>query len=132
MRAAGITPSAEKDLLRALADAGISIDLINVFPESVVFTIDEDKADKARAILERLQCRIHNYPPGLARFRPIGSRMRGVPGVMARIIRSLSDEGVSVLQTSDSHMTISCLIKAEEAQRAVRALHEEFRLSKNS
>jgi aspartate kinase len=51
---------------------------------------------------------------------------------MARIIRALGDEGVAVLQTADSHMTISCLIKAEDAQRAVRALHEEFKLAKEN
>ena len=45
---------------------------------------------------------------------------------MARIIRALTGEGVAVLQTADSHMTISCLIRDEDAQRAVKALHEEF------
>lgn len=131
VRATGVTSTAEKDVLRTLAEAGISIDLINVFPDSVVFTIDEDKTDKTKGLLDGLQCQ-YTIATGLGKVSAVGSRMRGVPGVMARIIRSLSDEGVTVLQTSDSHMTISCLIKAEEAQRAVRALHEEFRLSRNS
>jgi aspartate kinase len=129
VRATGMAAADEKELLRALADAGISIDLINVFPDSVVFTIDDDRSDKARAVLEGLRCEF-KLITGLGKVSAVGSRMRGVPGVMARIIRALSDEGISVLQTADSHMTISCLIKAEDAQRAVRALHEEFKLSK--
>ena len=129
VKAGGMTSAVEKDLLRAFADAAISIDLINVFPDSFVFTIDDDKADRARAILERQQCEFAIIP-GLGKVSAVGSRMRGVPGVMARIIRALSDEGVAVLQTADSHMTISCLIRQEDAQRAVRALHEEFRLAK--
>ena len=123
------SPDMEKQLLRALADAGISIDLINIFPEAVIFTIDEDKTPKAQQALTGLGC-VYTLTTGCCKVSAVGSRMRGVPGVMARIIGALSDEGVTVLQTADSHMTISCLIKSEDAQRAVRALHEEFKLSK--
>jgi aspartate kinase len=131
VKVGGMTASSEKNLFGALADAGISIDLINVFPDSLVITIDEDKTENAGEILKdmALQSEIIG---GLGKVSAIGARMRGVPGVMARIIRSLSDEGVEVLQTADSHMTISCLIKAEDAQRAVRALHEEFRLARKN
>jgi len=121
----GMTAISEKSLLGELAQAGISIDLINIFPESVVVTIDEDKADKAQRLLDDLGLD-YVIIGGLGKVSAIGERMRGVPGVMARIIRALSDEGVAVLQTADSHMTISCLIRSEDAQRAVRALHEEF------
>jgi aspartate kinase len=121
----GMTSVSEKDLLGALASAGISIDLINIFPESVVVTIDEDKTEKARALLDSLKLD-YEIISGLGKVSAIGERMRGVPGVMARIIRALTGEGVAVLQTADSHMTISCLIREEDAQRAVRALHGEF------
>jgi aspartate kinase len=129
VKAGPLTAALEKELLRALAEAGISIDLINVFPESVVVTIDDDKREKAGEILAAIGCE-HTIAGGLGKVSAVGSRMRGVPGVMARIIRALGDEGVAVLQTADSHMTISCLIHAGDAQRAVRALHEEFRLAK--
>jgi aspartate kinase len=125
VKVAGVTAVSEKELLGALAQAGISIDLINIFPERVVVTIDEDKAEKAKVLMDRFNLD-YEIIGGLGKVSAIGERMRGVPGVMARIIRALSDEGVSVLQTADSHMTISCLIRQEDAQRAVRALHEEF------
>jgi aspartate kinase len=54
--------------------------------------------------------------------------MRGVPGVMSRIIQALTFNKIEVLQTSDSHSTISCLVKGEDTISAVLALHEEFRL----
>ncbi len=127
IKVSGMSAASEKALLGALAVSGISIDLINVFPDNVVVTIDEDKAEKAKAILEELELK-HEVSCGLGKVSAIGARMRGVPGVMARIIRSLTDAGVAVLQTADSHMTISCLIKAKDAQPAVRALHAEFKL----
>ncbi len=125
VKVAGLTALSEKDLLGALAKAGISIDLINIFPDSIVVTIDEDKAVKTEALLSELGLS-YTIAGALGKVSAIGEKMRGVPGVMARIIRALSDEGVAVLQTADSHMTISCLIHDEDAQRAVRALHEEF------
>lgn len=125
VKVSGLTAISEKDLLGALAADGISIDLINIFPDSVVVTIDEDRTEKTKTLLERLGLDFHIIG-GLGKVSAIGERMRGVPGVMARIIRALSGEGVAVLQTADSHMTISCLVHDEDAQRAVRALHEEF------
>ena len=58
--------------------------------------------------------------------------MHGVPGVMARMAEYLRDAGVTVLQTADSHTTISVLVDSDDADRAVAALHEGFGLAGNS
>ncbi len=54
--------------------------------------------------------------------------MRGVPGVMARIVSALHREDIQILQTADSHTTISCLVNEEDTRAAIRVLHEEFNL----
>ena len=131
LRVDKMSSQAEKSLLNALAQAGISIDLINIFPENIVVTIDDDKTEAAKAILEELGLD-YKIIPGLGKVSAVGVRMRGIPGVMARIIRSLSDAGVEVLQTADSHMTISCLVRAQDAQKSVKALHEEFGMGRDS
>ncbi len=123
----GMTALTEKELLCTLAEDGVSIDLINVFPNSIIVTIDEDKTPTARSIIEELKLDFEIIE-GLGKVSAIGQRMRGVPGVMARILYALTREGIDVLQTADSYMTISCLIREENAQKAVRALHNEFRL----
>ena len=64
----------------------------------------------------------------LAKVTLVGAGMHGVPGVMARVAESLGDAGVNVLQTADSHTTISVLVPAEDAERAVTALHDGFGL----
>ncbi|MFA7214742.1 MAG: ACT domain-containing protein, partial [Bacillota bacterium] len=58
----------------------------------------------------------------------IGNRIRGVPGVMARILRVLNQNSIRVYQTADSHATISVLVKTEDAKKAVVVLHDEFKL----
>jgi aspartate kinase len=117
----------ENDLLIKLADNGISIDIINIFPEKMVFTIDGCFAEKAKAILDDSKCK-YSMIHDCSKVSVVGNRMRGVPGVMSRIIRSLVKNKIEVLQTSDSHTTISCLVRGKDTIQAVLALHEEFKL----
>jgi aspartate kinase len=49
---------------------------------------------------------------------------------MARVAEYLSDAGVTVLQTADSHTTISVLVPSDDALDAVNALHEGFALGR--
>jgi aspartate kinase len=54
--------------------------------------------------------------------------MRGIPGVMAKILSILDHNGIRVLQTADSHTTIWCLVKEEDTIKAINALHKVFGL----
>lgn len=56
----------------------------------------------------------------------VGSRMRGIPGVMAKIVGALDQENIEVLQTADSHMTIWCLVESKNVKEAIKALHRAF------
>ncbi|HZT43087.1 MAG TPA: aspartate kinase [Chthonomonadaceae bacterium] len=53
----------------------------------------------------------------------IASSHRRVAGVVARIFETLLSAGIAVYQTTDSEMSISCLIPDSEVERAVRLLH---------
>lgn len=116
-----------QEALRRLAEAGISIDLINLSPGRQVFCVDQGQADRARALLRDLGLspRIRT---GCAKVSVVGAGMRGRPGVMATVVESLTRAGVTILQTADSHVTISCLVREEDLAAAVRALHTGFGL----
>lgn len=58
----------------------------------------------------------------------IGSRIRGIPGVMAKILHCLNLEKIKVLQTADSHTTIWCLVEEQHTEKAINALHKGFNL----
>lgn len=129
-----VTPSAEMansdcDLLlfSSLADAQVSVDLINVFPDRKSFLVKGELAAKAKETLERQGFQVENRN-SCAKVSVIGIRMHGRPGVMARVAKALNQVGVQILATADSHMTISCLVREEDMQKAVRALHQEFGL----
>jgi len=128
------TPDSERQaelelaVFDALADAGVSVDLINVSPDRKMFIIKEEQIPPAEARLKALGVE-YEIVPRRAKVSIVGAGMRGVPGVMARVVRALSAAGVRILQTADSHLTISCLVAEEDVNKAVRALHDQFGLN---
>lgn len=122
-------PQVETEKLRALqllAEAQINIDLINVSPQSLAFVIKEDLLDQAveaLASLKNIEIKIERE---CAKISVVGATIDEIPGVMASIITTLDHINVPILQTSDSTITISCLIKQADMQKAVCELHEYF------
>ena len=47
---------------------------------------------------------------------------------MAAIQEALAGSGVNILQSTDSHITISCLVKQRDVRKAVSALADKFNL----
>lgn len=114
-------------LFRTLAGAGISVDLINVSPDLKRFCVDERHVDRALGLLKDLGLD-PAIQSGCAKVSVVGSGMRGRPGVMATVAEGLAGAGVEILQTADSHVTISCLVPAAQLRTAVQALHTAFGL----
>jgi len=114
-------------VFRWLGNAGISVDMINVSPESLAFVVTAEKKEKATRILQDMNL-VFEVRDDCAKISVVGSGMRGVPGVMAAVAEALEAVGVPILQTSDSHLTISCLVEARHMEKAVRALHQRFAL----
>ncbi len=115
-------------IFKAMALAGISVDFINVYLEAVVYTVKDDVSKKAIEILENMGFAVEAVP-GCAKVSAVGAGMAGVPGVMASIVEALTEEQVKILQTSDSHSTIWCLVKQPDMEKAIRALHRKFKLN---
>ncbi|MEM2921652.1 MAG: aspartate kinase [Candidatus Bathyarchaeia archaeon] len=61
----------------------------------------------------------------------VGAGMKGSPGVAARVFRAVADQGINIrmIAQGSSELNISFLVKAKDGVRAVRALHQEFKLS---
>lgn len=115
------------DLFSRLAENGLSIDLINVFPKYKVFTVDSRDKAKADKILRELNVD-YSIIDNCSKIAVIGNGMRGIPGVMAKILMTLEMNHIEVLQTADSHATIWCLVNEEDTVKAINALHREFEM----
>ncbi|MBO5245574.1 MAG: aspartate kinase [Selenomonadales bacterium] len=115
-------------IFRKLGEGGISADMINVCADQIQFTVPDTHAEKAMALLAAFSCRL-STEADCAKVTIVGGGMRGVPGVMANFMEALQEESVEVLQTVDSHTTISALIKTADLAKAVTVLHKKFKLS---
>ncbi len=115
------------ELLRAFGAAEISLDLINVVREKLYFIVKEEKVMDVVGI-----CKVFDLPVqilhGCAKVSCVGIGMKGTPGVMAAIQEALASAGVNILQSTDSHITISLLVKQAEMKRAIEALADKFNL----
>ena len=116
-------------VLDQLRESGVSIDMINFFVSQKAFTIDSENVQKTRAVFEQHEMK-YEIVDECCKVTVIGERMTGIPGVMSKVVAALNKADVEILQTSDSHMTISCLVKKDELKKAVNSLHDEFMLSK--
>jgi aspartate kinase len=50
------------------------------------------------------------------------------PGVAAKMFAALADENINIDMISTSEIKVSCMVKADEAVKAVYALHRAFEL----
>ena len=96
----------EVEVFDRLAEAGISIDFINILPLLKIFTVGESDLERTREVLSRLGVSFR-VETGCAKVSVVGQGMRGIPGVMARVVRVLNEQNIPILQTADSNITIS-------------------------
>ncbi|BER92450.1 MAG: aspartate kinase [Candidatus Atribacteria bacterium] len=111
----------------SLAQKGISIDLINLFPDNTAFVVEEQRASLVKEILEKAGFTVTINAP-CAKVSLVGFEMADRPGVMAQLVEAMQESGIEILQTGDSHVTISCLVWEKDMERAIQALHRKFQL----
>ena len=66
----------------------------------------------------------------VAKVTLVGAGMRTYPGVAAKMFQVLADNDINIEMISTSSIKISCVIRKEQVETAVKALHEAFKLDK--
>jgi aspartate kinase len=130
-------PGVAARVFRALADAGVNIDMIvqNVSAAGhtdISFTLPKTDLPAAEPILDALAVEIEAagvvYDPDVAKVSLVGAGMKSHPGVAADMFEALAEEGINIEIISTSSIRISCVVRATDVERAVRAVYERFRL----
>lgn len=121
----------QAEVFKAMANEKISVDFINISPNGVVYTVSDEMTDLAVEVLMNL-----GHKPAVerncAKVSVVGAGIAGVPGVTSKIVTALSDQGIRILQSADSHTTIWVLVKQEDLNNSVNALHDAFQLEEES
>jgi aspartate kinase len=130
-------PGVAARIFRTIADAGINIDMIvqNTSVEGhtdISFTAPKADLDKARKVTEEVAKEVGAtsvlVDDQIGRISLVGAGMKSHPGVSATMFETLAKLDVNIEMISTSAIRISCVVRAEEIEGAVQALHEAFNL----
>jgi len=112
-------------IFEIVADSGCSMDMFTLTEYLVRFTVLSTETGTLNQIL-RAEGFEPQLKPDCKKVSIVGAGMHGMKGVMARFSRSLLSADIPLLQTVDSHATISGLVPGKKSGEAMKALHREF------
>jgi len=110
-----------------LSEQKISVDFIDIRPETVTFVVDHDDIRRTSNILIN-NCIGNQISEDFCMISIVGAGMTGLPGIMSKIVETMQNCKICIYQTTDSHSSISILIKKDNEIKAVNALHIAFNL----
>jgi len=130
-------PGVAKAIFSALADHDVNVMMISQGSSeaNISLIIDEPHLEVAVNALSDLarqgMVRQVTHNKDVAAVAVVGAGMAGAPGTGGRIFTALGDAGVNVMMISQgsSEVNISFVVRQEDGPKAVRILHDEFRLS---
>lgn len=129
-------PGIARRIFEELAAVGVNVDMIVQSAmrdgvNDIAFTVGKAELKKAVAVIERIKDEVgrggFTADDDVAKVSVVGAGMISHPGVAAHVFGALADAGINIEMISTSEIGISCVVKAGEALRAVRALHDRFR-----
>ncbi|HEU4491372.1 MAG TPA: aspartate kinase [Jiangellales bacterium] len=126
-------------IFRAVAQAGANLDMIvqNVSAAStgrtdISFTLPTSDGRTAMAALAAIRDEVGfqalRYDDQIGKVSLIGAGMRTHPGVSARFFGALADAGVNIEMISTSEIRISVVVRGDDVDAAVAAVHSAFDL----
>lgn len=120
-----------------LAEAGVNIGLIiqgirHDQTNDVSLIIAEDDAERSREILQPVAREVGaeeiQIDTNVAKVSIVGSGIASSPGVAARMFEALATEDINIELISSSEVRVACIIRQDQLDSAVRAIHKEFEL----
>jgi len=97
---------------------------------NMTFCIDQKNLETALEILEGIKSLVEargiSYHPDVVVVSVFGPHFRERPMISGLMFSALGTAGINVLAISTSISSCSCLIQADQAQDAMRVLHETF------
>jgi aspartate kinase len=130
-------PGVAATVFKAVAAEGINVDMIvqNVSHDGATdLSFTAPLADLARlgAVMEGVRQQIGatgvTIDDGVAKVSLVGAGMKSHPGVAADVFDALAAQSINIEMISTSAIRISCVIRKQDAERAVRAIHDRFAL----
>ena len=139
-------PGVAARLFGEIAQRDLDVDLIiqsihegNM--NDIAFTVVKGILNRAEAVAEAIAPSLrsqHTANPeeaevmvsrGIAKVSIAGAGMIGRPGVAAQMFKTLASEGVNIQMISTSEVKVSCVIDAQDCDKAIAALCQTFQIN---
>ena len=134
-------PGMAAEIFRELAAKGVNVDMIvqNVSREGstdLSFTVVKSDLPATlrvtRSVSHRIGAGEVTTDEGVAKLSIVGIGMRSHSGIAAKMFEAMARERINIEMISTSEIKISCVIRKLHAERAVRAVHRAFGLSRSA
>jgi aspartate kinase len=131
-------PGTAAKIFDALAKNRVNIMMISQSPSesSISIVVRRDELDKAIMTLDlnllgKVVKRV-NVNNDVAVIAVVGSGMRGIKGVAARVFNAVAKRNANVIMIAQgsSELNLAFVVNDSDCEQVVRALHDEFELGK--
>jgi aspartate kinase len=132
-------PGIAASVFGALAGANVNVDMIiqneplsREGGAEMSFTVPKSDLVAAGEALEQLKGELGfeaiETDAGMGKVSLVGAGMKSHPGVAAKTFTVLGEAGVNIEMISTSPIKISCVVREEDVETAVKKLHAAFEL----
>jgi aspartate kinase len=107
----------------------------------IAFTVTKGILNRAEAVAEAIAPALRSHPSsiaqeaevmverGIAKVSIAGAGMIGHPGIAAQMFSALANAGVNIQMISTSEVKVSCVIDAEDCDKAIAVLCQTFNIN---
>jgi aspartate kinase len=135
VRAVPDQPGVAAALFEPLAERGVNVDMIvqNVSHDGstdISFTVPKAVAAHAAEVAGKIATEMGaagvDLDENIGKVSLVGAGMKSHPGVAAGVFRALANAGINIEMISTSTIRISCVVRGEQVEQGVIALHDAF------
>mgnify|MGYP001401180496 CR=1 FL=1 len=133
-------PGVAASICSALAEANLVFDTIvqsnrttQINTKDISLTMSKDDRKNADNTLEAISRMLPGLEieegPSIAKVSAVGSGMASKVGTAAKIFKALANENINIEMIATSEIRTSCIVLNKDCNKAVRAIHEFFKLN---
>ena len=131
-------PGVAASIFKPLSKNSINVDMVvqnisaNGKETDLTFTIKSEDLNKTKKIVfnnKKINFRKLLFDNNVSKVSIIGVGMVTTPGVTFRMFQTLANKRINIQVISTSEIKISVLINKKNVNKAIAALHEEFKLN---
>ena len=134
-------PGVASEIFRAVGEHGVNVRMIvqaggSDGKNDVTFAVGSHDVRVVLPVVEdlrrKLQARAFLYDPDVAILSVVGEGLATSPGTAGQVFDAIAKSGVNLEIISTSSITITCMVRKVDVEKAVRSLHDALALERET